>query len=280
MKVFYSAECEKYWQEGHPEHPRRVRKTYELLKDRFDFANAESCNDNDLLLVHSEELINGVRHKEFFDPDTPNLPKMFEHAKLAVGGAIQAMQTALGNENAFSLLRPPGHHAGKKLLGGFCYFNSIAIAVKLALKSMDKIAIVDIDGHHGNGTQDIFVGDKNILFVSLHQKNAFPMSGLASVQNCINYPLMPGIKSDQYLDTLDKAIDNVMDFDPDIIAVSAGFDTYKHDPLLELELEKEAYFEIAKTLKLPEKPVFAVLEGGYSTDLPILIYEFLRGLRD
>ncbi len=280
MKVFYSHECEKYWQEGHPEHPRRVRKSYELLKDRFDFAEAEPIDDNDLLLVHTRELVNAVRHREFFNADTPNLPKMFEYAKLAAGGAMQAMKTALGNENAFSMLRPPGHHAGKNFFGGFCYFNNIAIAVKLALKSTDKVAIVDIDGHHGNGTQDIFLGDKNVLFVSLHQKNAFPVSGLANAQNCLNYPLMPGTKTEQYLDILDNSIDNVMDFDPDIIAVSAGFDTYKHDPLLELELEKETYFEIAKMIKLPEKPVFAVLEGGYSNDLPILIYEFLRGLRD
>lgn len=280
MKIFYSHECEEYWQEGHPEHPRRVRKSYELLKGRFDFVEAEKCNDEDLLLAHTRELMNAVRHREFFDSDTPNLPKMFEHAKLAVGAAVQAMKTALSNESAFSLLRPPGHHVGKNFLGGFCYFNNIAIAVKLALKSMDKIAIVDIDGHHGNGTQDIFLGDSNVLFVSLHQKNAFPMSGFISDRNCLNYPLMPGMKTDQYLDTLDKALDNVMDFDPDMVAVSAGFDTYKNDPLLELELDKEAYFEIAKMIKSMEKPVFAVLEGGYSSDLPLLVFEFLRGLKD
>ncbi len=280
MKVFYSPECEKYWQEGHPEHPRRTKRSYELLQDRFDFVNAESAEESDILTVHTHELVNAVRHRKFLDNDTPNLPKMFEHAKLAAGSAIQAMKTALANENGFSLMRPPGHHAGKNFLGGFCYFNNLAIAVKLALKSTDKVAIIDIDGHHGNGTQDIFLGDKNVLFISLHQKNAFPISGFTHADNCLNFPLMPGTKSDVYLDTLEKALDNVFEFDPDIVAVSAGFDTYRLDPLLELELEREAYYEIARMIKNIEKPCFAVLEGGYHTDLPRLIFEFLSGLRD
>ena len=280
MKVFYSPECEKYWQEGHPEHPRRTKRSYELLQDRFDFVNAEPAEESDILTVHAHELVNAVRQRKFLDADTPNLHGMFEHARLSAGGAIGAMKTALGNENSFSLMRPPGHHAGKKFLGGFCYFNSLAIAVKLALKNMDKVAIVDIDGHHGNGTQDIFLGDKNVLFVSLHQKNAFPVSGFASVKNCMNYPVMPGTKSDVYLDTLEKALDSVYEFEPDIVAVSAGFDTYKLDPLLELELEKETYYEIARMIKNVEKPCFAVLEGGYSPDLPKCIHEFLSGLRD
>ncbi len=280
MKVFYSPECTKYWQEGHPEHPRRVRKTYELLRDKFDFAGAEMVEEKHLELAHDKDLVNAVRHRQFFDPDTPSLPNIFDHAKLAAGAAVQAMKTALGNENAFSLARPPGHHAGKKFLGGFCYFNNIAVAVKLALQQTDKIAIIDIDGHHGNGTQDIFENDKSVLFVSLHQKNAFPVSGFANVGNCLNYPLMPGIKTEDYLDTFDKAMDNVLDFGPDLIAVSAGFDTYKDDPLLELGLDKGAYYEIAKSIKVAEKPIFAALEGGYSHDLPLCIAEFLHGLRD
>jgi len=280
MKVFYSKECENYWQEGHPEHPRRVRKTYELLENRFDFVNAKPASDSDILLAHAKELVNSIRHRDFFDPDSPSLHKIFDYAKLAAGGAVQAMKTALGGENAFSLMRPPGHHAGKNFLGGFCYFNSIAVAVKLALKNMDRIAIIDIDGHHGNGTQDIFIGDKSVVFVSLHQKNAFPMSGFISDRNCFNYTLMPGTNADVYKDTLDKALDNVIDFNPDIIAVSAGFDTYGLDPLLELELEKETYNEIARMIKGLEKPIFAVLEGGYSSDLPECVYNFLRGLED
>ncbi len=280
MKIYYSSECENYWQEGHPEHPGRVKKTYEFLKGRFDFAKVEECGDDELLLAHSRELVNKVRHRDFFDADTPNLHNIFEYAKLSVGGAVQAMKVALSGENAFSLLRPPGHHAGKDFLGGFCYFNNIAVAVKLALKIMDRIAIIDIDGHHGNGTQDIFLGDMSVLFASLHQKNVFPVSGFASEKNCLNYPLMPGTKADIYLDILEKALDSVAEFNPDIIAVSAGFDAYRLDPLLELELEKDTYFDIGRMIKHLEKPCFAVLEGGYSNDLPECVHNFLRGLGD
>ncbi len=280
MKVFYSEECEKYHQEGHPEHPHRTSKAFKHLRGKYDFIEPEPVTDDDLLLAHAKELVNSVRHANFFDSDTPNLHKIFDYAKLAAGGATAAMNAASSDENAFSLMRPPGHHAGKNFLGGFCYFNNIAVAVKLALKKNDKIAIVDIDGHHGNGTQDIFLGDKNVLFVSLHQKNAFPMSGFISSKNCLNYPLAPSTRSEVYLDILDKALDNVTDFDPDMIAVSAGFDTYKLDPLLELEIDKDAYFEIAAMISSLKKPVFAVLEGGYSSDLPECIENFLHGLED
>ena len=224
--------------------------------------------------------MNKVRHRDFFDADTPNLHNIFEYAKLSVGGAVQAMKVALSGENAFSLLRPPGHHAGKDFLGGFCYFNTIAVAVKLALKIMDRIAIIDLDGHHGNGTQEIFLGVMSVLFASLHQKNVFPVSGFASEKNCLNYPLMPGTKADIYLDILEKALDSVAEFNPDIIAVSAGFDAYRLDPLLELELEKDTYFDIGRMIKHLEKPCFAVLEGGYSNDLPECVHNFLRGLGD
>lgn len=279
MRVFYSPKCLDYWQEGHPESSMRVKNSYEFLKDRFDFHDVISCKKKDLLLAHSSKFVNRVENGKFFDSDTPNLPKIYDFAKLSAGGAVAAMKSAIKGDDAFSLMRPPGHHAGRNFLGGFCYFNNIAIAVKKALMKLDKIAILDIDGHHGNGTQDIFFGTEGILYVSLHQKSAFPLTGFISEKNCMNYTLSPGTKPDEYLKVLENAIDKMMDFDPDLVAISAGFDTYKNDPLLNIELDIKTYFEIAASIADLRKPVFVVLEGGYSDDLPLCINEFLKGLK-
>ncbi len=279
MKIIYSHKCLEYRQEGHPESPHRVKSAHNILKDEFDFIEAKPCIDNDFLLVHSKGLVNKVRQGKHFDNDTPALPGIFEFSKLAAGAAMQAAGIALKNEKAFSLMRPPGHHAGRDFLGGFCYFNSIAIAAENALKSTDKIAILDIDGHHGNGTQDIFLGREDVLFVSLHQKGAFPGSGYISEKNCINFPLPAGTKTKEYMKTLVSAIDRIEDFKPDLLAISAGFDTYTLDPLLQLELDLDAFFLIGDAIKQTQLPCFAVLEGGYSEELPKCVYNFLSGIR-
>ena len=279
MKIFYSAKCLEYRQENHPESPERVETVYNYIKDKgYSIVEPEPCPVSDLLLVHSRQLINSVENNDFVDFDTPNLPGMFDYAKLSAGGAINSMQTALNSENAFSLMRPPGHHAGRDFLGGFCYFNNIAIAVKKALQKIGKVAIIDIDGHHGNGTQDIFLGEDNVLYVSLHQKSAFPRTGLISEKNCLNYPLFPGTTSKEYMKTLKEALEKIEEFNADLVAVSAGFDTYKEDPLLYLELELETYTDIGKAIAELDKPIFVVLEGGYSKDMPRCVYNFLKGL--
>ena len=275
----------------HPEKPERISKTIELLKGKiktkelgWKFMEPEQCTDNDLLLVHSQELIDKIKSGNFYDPDTPNYPNIFNTAKLAAGSAIDAMHSAIDGETAFSLMRPPGHHAGRDFLGGFCYFNNIAIAVAKAFKmkksKINKVAILDIDGHHGNGTQDIFQDEKwqnKVLYISLHQSPAYPGSGLYSINNCRNFPLKPGTDNREYLQNIDITINHIEKFDPELIAVSAGFDTYKDDPLLSLNLDIETYYEISRKLNELNKPIFAVLEGGYSTDLPQCIHQFLNG---
>jgi acetoin utilization deacetylase AcuC-like enzyme len=278
MHIFYSEKCREYWQHGHPENPERIKDAYHILKKYFDFSDVEPCSDDDLLLVHSHNMVEKIRKGGFFDSDSPDMPGIFEHAKLAAGGAIAALRSAIEEENSFSLMRPPGHHAGKNFFGGFCYFNNIAIAVEKALKIISKVAIIDIDGHHGNGTQDIFFGRRHVLYVSLHQKGAFPLTGFVSEKNCLNYPLAPGTKGDEYLEVLDKALESVADFNPDMIAVSAGFDSYENDPLLELGLDLKTFYSIGAAISGLEKPVSAVLEGGYSKELGKCIYQFLRGL--
>lgn len=277
MKILFSSKCLEYRQPEHPESPERVGQTHNFLKGKFDFIEPEPCSEKDILLVHSEELLEKVKSENFFDPDTPNLQGIYDYARLAAGSAINAAELALNGEEAFSLMRPPGHHAGRQTLGGFCYFNNIAIAAAKSLKKVDKIAVIDVDCHHGNGTQDIFLGNERILYISLHQSPLYPGTGLVSEKNCFNYPLPAGTEEKEYLDTLKKALKEAKEFKPGLIAVSAGFDTYKQDPLTGLELEKQTYRKIGEMIADMETPSFAVLEGGYSKDMPQCVYEFLRG---
>ncbi|MDH4028766.1 MAG: histone deacetylase, partial [Nitrospirota bacterium] len=157
MKIFYSARCLEYSQPGHPESPERVGATHEYLKDKgYGFDAPGPCADEDILLAHTKKLLDSVKKESFFDFDTPSFSGIFDIAKLSAAAAISAAMHCLDKgEKAFSLMRPPGHHATKNDLGGFCYFNNIAIASLKAAKKAGRVAIVDFDCHHGNGTEDI-----------------------------------------------------------------------------------------------------------------------------
>jgi len=278
MKILFSPKCLEYGEPGHPESPARVSETYDFIKDKFDFVEPKSCDEEDILRVHSQELMKSVKNEDFFDPDTPRLPGIFDHAKLAAGASIQAAKTAVKGETAFSLMRPPGHHAGKNTLGGFCYFNNIAIATRYAQQKLGvkKVLILDIDCHHGNGTQDIFLGDQSVLFISLHQSPFYPGTGLSTEDNCHNYPLSAGTGEEEYLEIFQGAIKNIDNFKPDLIGVSAGFDTYKGDPLTNMQLETKSYSKLGKLIVQLNTPTFIVLEGGYSQDMPVCVNNFLE----
>jgi acetoin utilization deacetylase AcuC-like enzyme len=282
MKIFYSPECLEYSQAGHPESPARVRSTYEYLETKgYSFTDPAPCTDDDILLAHTQELLDSIKSGRFFDFDTPVFPGIFEIAKLSAGSAVEAALTCLNStEKAFSLMRPPGHHATRSSLGGFCYFNNIAIASLRAKGKTAKVAIVDFDCHHGNGTEDILLGKKDFLYLSLHQSPLYPGTGLKSRDNCINYPLPSRTTPDQYLYFLGQGLRKVKEFNPDLLAVSAGFDTYKLDPIASLSLEQGTYREIGRMLAGLDKPTFAILEGGYSEDLPECVHEFLQGLEE
>jgi acetoin utilization deacetylase AcuC-like enzyme len=226
-------------------------------------------------------LIDSVKKENILDFDTPAFAGIFDIAKLAAGSAIDAAMYCLNTgEKAFSLMRPPGHHATKNSLGGFCYFNNIAIASLRAKEKAGKVAIVDFDCHHGNGTEDIFLGNKDFLYLSLHQSPLYPGTGLVSRENCINYPLSAQTSPAEYLSVLEQGLEKVQKFDPDLLAISAGFDTYKLDPITSFSLEKETYWKIGRMLAGLQKPAFSILEGGYSRDLAGCIYEFLTGLEE
>jgi acetoin utilization deacetylase AcuC-like enzyme len=278
MKIFFSDTCLKYSSPGHPESPARVNSTHRLLSEKgYSFTKPSACTEEDILLAHSQSLLDTVAGGGFFDLDTPALPNIFEHAKLSAGSAISAALHCLEGENAFSLMRPPGHHATRENLGGFCYFNNLAIASLRAKEKVSRVAIIDFDCHHGNGTEDIFQGKDGFLFLSLHQSPLYPGTGLRSRDNCINFPLPADTTPEEYLSIFEKGLNKVSIFAPDLVAVSAGFDSYILDPITNLSLEKETYRAIGEMIAGLKKPTFSVLEGGYSSDLPECSYQYLTG---
>lgn len=259
-KIVFSEKCLKYglW---HIEGPMRVKRAYEILKDRgYEFVEPEPASEEDILRVHDPDYVNSLKKGLIEDPDTPAYEGIYEYARLSAGGAILAAMI-----NGFSLMRPPGHHAGRRgaALGaytrGFCYLNNVAIAVK----KLDRpTLILDIDGHHGNGTQEIFLGDEKVTFISLHRYPHYPGTGYRSEANCLNFPLPAECGEDLYLRTLNEAL-RMVDLDKvEVIAVSAGFDTFAGD-LASLGLTEKSFIEIGRIIAKIGKPTFFVLEGGY-----------------
>ena len=289
MVILHSPRCLDYAAAGHPESPERVRSAVALLQKEFHtWLLPAPCTDEDILRVHTRELLEAVRLGTFADADTPVFPEIFELAKLSAGAAIGAAEQALAGRPAFSLMRPPGHHAERNRVMGFCYFNNIAIAVARALSSpfpTQRVAILDFDCHHGNGTEDIFRDDERVLFVSLHQSPCYPGTGFTTQGNCLNYPLPPGTRPVQFLEALDGGLNRICDFRPDLLAVSAGFDSYKDDPITSMDLEVETFYEIGRRIadtaqpapNAPILPCFAVLEGGYSREFARCVEAFVNG---
>jgi acetoin utilization deacetylase AcuC-like enzyme len=258
MKIIFSKKCLEYGY-GHIESPERIIKAYEILKENgYEFIEPEPAREEDILKVHDISYIKLLKEGLIEDEDTPAYPNIYEYARLAAGGAILAAKI-----NGFSLMRPPGHHAGRKgiALGaptrGFCYLNNIAIAVKYLNK---PTLILDLDGHHGNGTQEIFFGDPNVIYISLHKHPLYPGTGLYSEANCYNYPLDYG--EEKYIKTLKKALEKIDMKKIEVIAVSIGFDTFIGD-IASLGLNEKSFEEIGKILSSLNKPIFFILEGGY-----------------
>lgn len=278
MKIVFSEKCLEY-SDWHIESSERVREAWQILQNKgYEFIKPKPAHEEEILRVHSKEYVEKIRAGNFYDPDTPAYKNIYEYAKLSAGGAIRA-----GKERGFSLMRPPGHHAGRngKALGaqtlGFCYFNNVAIAVRsLNLPTL----ILDIDGHHGNGTQEVFHGDPSVTFVSLHRSPHYPGTGVRSEANCLNFPLSREVGDDLYLKTLDKALAQVKAKRFEIVGISAGFDAHEGD-LASLGLSFECFREIGKRVRALEKPVFGVLEGGYSgKNIGKDLHELIQGLEE
>jgi len=261
VKIVFSEKCLGYgsW---HVESPARVRTAHEILKAKgYEFLTPEPASEEQLLRVHDDDYVWRVKKGLVEDGDTPAYDNIFEYARLSAGGAILAAKI-----KGFSLMRPPGHHCGRSgaALGaatrGFCYFNNIAIAVKC----LDKpTLILDIDGHHGNGTQEIFQGDKEVTYVSLHKHPNYPGTGNVSEANYLNFPLPPDCGDESYLKILDKALHMISSRTFEVVAVSAGFDTHAGD-LASLGLTEKGYEDIGRRIGALKRPTFFALEGGYS----------------
>jgi acetoin utilization deacetylase AcuC-like enzyme len=260
-KIVFSPKCLGYgtW---HVEGPQRVKLAHEFLMEKgYEFLEPEPATEEDLLRVHDADYLWNLKKGLAEDSDTPAYDNIFEYARLSAGGALLAAKIG-----GFSLMRPPGHHAGVfgAALGvytrGFCYLNNVAIAVK-ALG--ETTLILDVDGHHGNGTQEVFQGDPNVVYVSLHRHPHYPGTGARSEGNCLNFPLRGDIGEKRYLETLDRALSMVGDVGRfGVVAVSAGFDTHAGD-LASLGLTEHSYWEIGRRIAGLGKPTFFVLEGGY-----------------
>lgn len=277
-KIVYSEKCLGYgtW---HIEGPQRVKVAHDILQEKgYEFIEPTHATEDQILSAHDMEYIWNLKKGLVEDSDTPAYDNIFDFARLSAGAALIASKIG-----GFSLTRPPGHHAGKcgAALGvytrGFCYLNNIAIAVK---ESGKKTLIIDIDGHHGNGTQEIFLGDNRVTYISIHQSPNYPGTGGFSEANCINFALPPNAGAKVHLETLDKALDSVDIGKFEALAVSAGFDTHKCD-LATLGLVTEDYFEIGKRIAKIGLPAFFVLEGGYSgQNVGLDIDSFLRGYEE
>jgi acetoin utilization deacetylase AcuC-like enzyme len=259
-KIVFSEKCLSYgtW---HIEGPQRVKVAHDILQTKgYEILEPAPADDWELLSVHDADYLFNLKKGLVEDSDTPAYDRIFDYARLSAGAALLASKI-----NGFSLMRPPGHHVGKfgAALGsatrGFCYLNNIAIAVKDMGKNT---LILDIDGHHGNGTQEIFQGDPKVSYVSLHQSPNYPGTGNYTEGNCINFALKGNIGGKEYLQMLNKALSMVELTKFEAVAVSAGFDTHLGD-LASLGLIEQDYFEIGKKIALLKKPAFFVLEGGY-----------------
>ena len=282
MKIISDISCLGYERAGHPESPTRVSGIVTRLQSQSDLAlewmKPEPAGDDSLWFAHDQEHVDHLDREIDFDPDTPAHPGIELHARRAVGGALLAMDQARAGETAMSILRPPGHHATRASAMGFCYLNQVATCALVAAEEGLRVAVYDFDVHHGNGTEDILFGRAGTGFFSVHQWPCFPGTGRHHRQNCMNWPVVPGARRAEYRDALWRAFDEMLAFAPDILCVSAGFDAYRGDPLAQENLEAEDYEAIGRRLLQSGIPTFAVLEGGYSRDLPDLVMAFLKGL--
>ncbi len=285
MTIITDERCTGYSAVGHPERPERVSRTIERLRSQKDleltWTAPLEATEEVILRAHTRQHLASVKLSSHdFDGDTPAYPGIYEHARRSVGGGLRALQAARSGEIAFSLLRPPGHHATSDRAMGFCYLGNLAITVLEALHTGTKqMAVFDFDVHHGNGSEAILLNEPGVNFYSIHQYPCFPGTGTSNEgENCFNYPVRPHTPREKYREILSKALTALKESQPELIAVSAGFDAYLYDPIAQETLEQEDFHWLGQQIAQLKIPAFHLLEGGYSDDLPELILAYLKGL--
>ena len=272
--------------DGHPEKIDRVTVVIDNFK-KLDNKNLiwkkpSKFNRSLLEITHNSDYINFVEKSfpekglSFLDGDTLVSPGSKDATLDAVGSIITAIDGVQNKNfnNAFCAVRPPGHHAEKNKAMGFCIYNNVAVGANYLINKykLKKIAIIDFDVHHGNGTQDIFYDNEKVLYISTHQYPYYPGSGTNDEKgkhnNILNIPLPAGTTSEEYLNAYEFVLNKIKEFKPEFILLSAGFDAHKDDPLAQLQLESKDFYNITKrTLELSKQycdgKVVSILEGGY-----------------
>ena len=272
--------------DGHPEKIDRVTVVIDNFKKldnkKLIWKKPNKFEISFLIKTHTSNYIDQVNKSfpkkgyNFLDGDTIVSPGSKDASKDAVGSIITAIDGVQNKEfkNAFCAVRPPGHHAEKEKAMGFCIFNNVAVGANYLIEKYkyNKIAIIDFDVHHGNGTQDIFYDNEKVLFISTHQYPYYPGSGSekekGNFNNVLNIPLEAGTSAEKYLNAYENVLNKVREFKPEFLLFSAGFDAHIDDPLAQLQLSSEDFYKITKrTLEISKSfcngNVVSILEGGY-----------------
>ena len=270
--------------DGHPEQPKRILSIKRKLKTRKDLIWQEPDKvPNEILeITHSNEYIKNIKESfpknglKFLDGDTVISPGSKKAVYDAAGSVIRAINGIEKGEfkNAFCAVRPPGHHAEKNKAMGFCIYNNVAVGANYLIEKYkySKVAIIDFDVHHGNGTQDIFYDNEKVLYISTHQYPYYPGSGsekeTGKFNNILNIPLEAGTTAEEYLNAYENVLKKLKEFKPEFLLFSAGFDAHIDDPLAQLRLGSEDFYQLTKrTLEISKSTcngnVVSILEGGY-----------------
>ena len=291
IRVYSHSAClSKENGEGHPERKERLESILDSIQRiddiSIDLKEAPKAQNKDINLVHPQSYLEeifemipsqglvGVEKEPY--ADTLLCPDSKEAILRACGSGISASKDLMdgSSKRVFCAVRPPGHHAETSRVNGFCFLNNAAVAARYLQSNYDikKIAIIDFDVHHGNGTQEIFYNDNSVLYGSIHQHPLFPGTGLESeigVGNIFNAPIEAGTSSEEFLRVFnEKILVNVDRFEPEVIIISAGFDAHKRDPLATINLNSEDYFTMTQDIvgianRHSKGRVISFLEGGY-----------------